>query len=67
MTVDQANTAWESMLTEANGTAPAAGPSSTLWAHAIVALRTTAFLVLAAVAILVLLPAVLAAQTVPLG
>ena len=61
MTVDQAVTAWESMLIDANGTAPAVSHSRALRGHAVVALRTTALLILAALAILVLLPA-LAAQ-----
>ena len=60
MTVDQAVSAWESMLTDANGTAPAASRPSTLLAHAVVALRTIALLILAALAILVLLPALAA-------
>ncbi|HUG30279.1 MAG TPA: hypothetical protein VMQ65_07210 [Candidatus Limnocylindria bacterium] len=67
MTVDQAITAWESMLTDANATVPAAGQPSTLRGHAVVALRTTLLLLLAAVAILVLLPAAVAAQAVLLG
>jgi hypothetical protein len=62
MTVDQAATAWESMLTDANVTEPASSRSGPLRGHAVVALRTTVFLLLAALAILVLLPAALAAQ-----
>ena len=62
MTVDPAVTAWESMLTDANGSAPAVSRPSTLRGHAVVVLRTTVLLVLAALAILVLLPAALAAQ-----
>lgn len=67
MTVDQAVTAWESMLTDANGAAPAATPQSASQGNAVVALRTTALLILAALAILVLLPAALAAQAVVAG
>jgi hypothetical protein len=63
MTVDQAATAWETMLTSANGTAPAASRRPTLGGHAMVVLRTTVLLILAALAILVLLPAAIAAQT----
>lgn len=63
MTVDQAAAAWESMLTDANGTAPAASRPSAPRSHAFVALRTIALLILAALAILVLLPAALAAQS----
>jgi hypothetical protein len=62
MTVDQAATAWESMLTDANVSDPAPSRSRALRSHATFALRTTAFLLLAALAILVLLPAALAAQ-----
>ena len=67
MTVDQAATAWESMLTDANDAAPAVGRRRTLRGHAVVALRTTALLILAALAILVLLPAALAAQATLAG
>ena len=67
MIVDQAVTAWESMLTDANDSASAVGRRGTLRGtlrgHAVGALRTTALLVLAALAILVLLPAALAAAT----
>lgn len=62
MTVDPAVTAWESMLTDANGSVPAVSRPSTLRGQAVVVLRTTVLLVLAALAILVLLPAALAAQ-----
>lgn len=62
MTVNQAVNAWESMLTHANGAAPAASGPSTLRSPVVVALRTTALLALAGLAILVLLPAALAAQ-----
>jgi hypothetical protein len=62
MTVDQALTAWESMLTDANVTEAASSRSGLLRGHAGVVLRTTVRLILAALAILVLLPAALAAQ-----
>lgn len=62
MTVDQATAAWESMLTEANGDAPAVARSGAVRSPAIVAIRTAVLLVLAALAILVLLPAALVAQ-----
>ena len=62
MTVDQAATAWEAMLDDANSTEPARGRSTSVRGHAVVALRTTGLLILAALAILVLLPAALAAQ-----
>jgi len=67
MTVDQALSAWESMLADANATEPPARPPATMRAHAAGALRTIVFLILAAVAILVLLPAALAAQGVILA
>lgn len=66
MTVDQAVTAWDTMLTDANGTAPAVSRRDTLRGQALMALRTTVFLILAALAILVLLPA-LAAQAASAG
>ena len=62
MTVDQAVTAWESMLTDANGTARAVSRRHALRGHGVVALRTTLLLIVASLAILVLLPAALAAQ-----
>jgi hypothetical protein len=62
MTVDQAVTAWESMLTDANVAEPAPSRSGPVRGRTVVALRTTVFLILAALAILVLLPAALAAQ-----
>jgi hypothetical protein len=62
MTVDQSLTAWEAMLTDANVTEPASRRSGALRGHAIVVLRTSVLLVLAMLAILVLLPAALAAQ-----
>lgn len=61
MTLDPAVTAWESMLSDANVAPPAIRRPSALGGHAILALRTTGLLLLAALAILVLLPA-LAAQ-----
>ena len=67
MTVDQAASAWESMLIDANVTAPAVGPSSRPWSQLIVATRTAGLLILAILAILVLLPAVLAAQAAVTG
>ena len=67
MTVDQAVSAWESMLTDANVTEPAPSRSGLLRGHAVVALRTTVLLILAALAILVLLPAALAAQATLAG
>ena len=62
MTEDQAATAWESMLTDANGAAPADSQPRTLRQHAYVSLRTAGLLIVATLAILVLFPAVLAAQ-----
>jgi hypothetical protein len=67
MTVDQALTAWESMLTDANVAEPAPSRSGALRGNAILALRTTVSLILAALAILVLLPAALAAQATLAG
>jgi hypothetical protein len=61
--VDQATTAWETMLAEANRTVPADTRLSTLRGPAFVALRMTVLLILAALAILVLLPAALVAQS----
>lgn len=61
MAVDQGTSAWEAMLIDANPTAPAVGLSSTPRNYLVVALRTTGLLVLAAISILVLLPAALAA------
>jgi hypothetical protein len=62
LTVDKAITAWESMLADANAVPPPPSRWSANRGHALVALRMTALLVLAALAILVLLPAALAAQ-----
>ena len=62
MTVDQAVSAWESMLTDANETAPAVRRRRALRSGAAVALRTAALVIVAALAILVLLPAALTAQ-----
>lgn len=61
MTVDQAITAWDAMLIDANPTATPISRRAALRGQAIGAIRTTVLLVLAALAILVLLPA-LAAQ-----
>jgi hypothetical protein len=63
LTADQAVTAWGTMLTDANPVAPAPSRWSARRGPALVALRTTVLLVLAALAILVLFPAVLAAQS----
>ena len=65
MTEDQAVSAWESMLIDANGTTPADPRPSGRRDLAVFALRTTVLLILAALAILVLLPAVLTAQIAP--
>jgi hypothetical protein len=62
MTVDQAAAAWETMLIDASGTAPADSRQRTPRSPMVVALRTIALLILASLAILVLLPAALAAQ-----
>ena len=62
MTVDQAVTAWESMLAAANNLAPVASRRRTGVRHAAVVVRTSVLLILASLAILVLLPAALAAQ-----
>ena len=62
MTVDRAVIAWESMLIDANGNTPAETRPSGRRDLAVLAFRTTVLLTLAALAILVLLPAVLTAQ-----
>jgi hypothetical protein len=62
MTVDQAGIAWEAMLVDANDSPRPATRRRSLGRHVMVALRTTALLILAALAILVLLPAALVAQ-----
>ena len=67
MTMDRAGIAWESMLIDANDTAPPATRRRVLGRHVIVALRTTVLLILAALAILVLLPAALVAQAASAG
>ena len=67
MTVNQAINAWEAMLADANATEHSVGPPTTMLGHALVAFRTAVLLVLATVAILVLLPAALAAQALLLG
>lgn len=59
MPVDKSVSAWDSMLIDANVTAPAADRSSTPRSSLAVALRTTGLVILAILAILVLLPAVL--------
>jgi hypothetical protein len=66
MTVDHAVTAWESMLADAYVTGPAVSRRTALRGHAIGAVRITVLLVLAALAILVLLPA-LASQAAIAG
>lgn len=63
MSVDRAVTAWDTMLIDANGTTPAVTRPSRRRDLAIVALRTIVLLIVAALAILVLLPAALSAQT----
>lgn len=60
--MDQATAAWESMLTDANGNEPMIATHGTVRGNAVVALRTIVLLILAALAILVLLPAALVAQ-----
>ena len=67
MTVDQAASAWDAMLADANQNAPAVSRRRTLGGLAIGALRTIALLVMVALAILVALPAMLAAQPTFLG
>jgi hypothetical protein len=67
MTVDQSASAWESMLNDANDTAPAVPRRRAARNSAIVVLRTTALLIVAALAILVLLPAALTAQSALAG
>ena len=62
MTVDQAATTWDTMLADANQTAPATGRRGIMRGLAIGGLRTIGLLVLVALAILVLLPAMIAAQ-----
>jgi len=62
MTVDQAVSAWDSMLTDANGTASAVRRRRAVRTGAVVAARTIALLIIATLAILVLLPAALSAQ-----
>jgi hypothetical protein len=65
MTVDKALTAWESMLIDANGITPAETRPNSRRDLAVFAFRTTVLLFLAALAILVLLPAMLTAQIAP--
>ena len=62
MTIDRAVSAWEAMLNETNDTAEAVSPRSAFRERGVVALRMIAFLFIAALAILVLLPAALTAQ-----
>ena len=63
MTVDPSVTAWESMLIDANGNSPSDARPSGRRDLAVFAFRTTVLLLIAMLAILVLLPAVLSAQT----
>lgn len=67
MTVDQAATTWETMLADANEIAPPISRRRAASGLAFGALRTIALLVTVALAILVLLPAMLAAQPTFLG
>ncbi|MBI2780860.1 MAG: hypothetical protein HYX55_03555 [Chloroflexi bacterium] len=67
MTVDQTTTAWEAMLEDANAAKPAETRPSAQRSPMVVALRTTVLLVLATLAILVLLPALVAAQATFVG
>ena len=67
MTVDQAAREWESMLTDANGAGPVPRRSRARRGHAAVVVRTTVFLILASLAILVVLPAMLGAQATFVG
>jgi len=62
MTVDQAVTAWESMLTDANESPPAVRRRRAVRSGAAITLRTAALVFVAALAILVLLPAALTVQ-----
>ena len=67
MAIDQAIGAWEAMELEANEITPATGRRQAGIGLAVAFTRTTVLLVLAALSILVLLPAVLAAQVALLG
>lgn len=62
MIVNPPAAAWAAMHGDANAAAPSIGGPPAVPDIAVVALRTAAFLILAALAILVLLPAALAAQ-----
>jgi hypothetical protein len=62
MTMDRAVTAWESTLTAETGSARPASRRSIWSGHLVAVLRTTVLLVIATLAILVLLPAAIAAQ-----
>lgn len=65
--VERAISAWDSMLADANDTGPAASRRPALRDIAISALRTTGLLVVVGLAILVLLPVMIAAQPTFLG
>lgn len=67
MTVDQAAGTWETMLADANELAPSMSRRPNARGLAIGALRTIVLLVTVMLAILVLLPAMLAAQPTFLG
>jgi hypothetical protein len=62
MTVDQAEYTWESTPYIDSGAARPAGRRGLSRGHVVAVLRTTAFLLIATLAILVLLPAAIAAQ-----
>jgi hypothetical protein len=62
MTMEQAVTAWQSTPTTNTGSARAASRRSTWGGHAVTLLRISALLGIAILAILVLLPAAIAAQ-----
>lgn len=67
MTVVQAASTWAYMLADANVTAVAVARRHALRSQAVDVLRTTVLLVVAALAILVLLPAAIAAQGAYVG
>jgi hypothetical protein len=62
MTMDQAEYTWESTPYSDAGAARPAGRRGPWSGHVVAVLRTTAFLLIAILAILVLLPAAIAAQ-----
>ncbi len=65
--MDQAAIAWDTMLVDANQTAPAVGARRDVRDLAIGAIRTIGMLVVVGLAILVALPAMIAAQPTFLG